>query len=173
MHSQSAEIIKFCSENYNVCTLVQQQLTQNGREVLLYSLLLLLDLVLQKRRIPRAQGSLGFLPDQSGVLVRFQANQRSESWREPLLTHVSISGIFPKVIQGSARRESIANTQRCKLLHSQSAENQSVLNAVFHPRGEVTNSKRHRVRGSSSEREDEQTCKRPAAQQSASPSLSA
>ena len=62
-----------------------------------------------------------------------------------------------------------ARKQKSKQNKKEKGKIQSVLNAVFHPRGEVTHSKRHRVRGSSSEREEERTSKRPAAQQVACP----
>ena len=62
-----------------------------------------------------------------------------------------------------------ARKQKSKQNKQKKGKIQSVLNALFHPRGEVTHSTRHRVRGSSSEREEEQTSKRPAAQQIASP----
>ena len=58
-----------------------------------------------------------------------------------------------------------ARKQKSKQNKKEKGKIQSVLNAVFHPRGEVTHSKRHRVRGSSSEREEERTSKRRAAQQ--------
>ena len=62
-----------------------------------------------------------------------------------------------------------ARKQKSKQNKKEQGKIHSVLNAVFHPRSEVTHSKRHRIRGSSSEREEEQTSKRPAAQQTASP----
>ena len=62
-----------------------------------------------------------------------------------------------------------ARKQKSKQNKKEQGKCQSVLNAMFLPRGEVTHSKRHRVRGSSSEREEEQTSKRPAAQQIACP----
>ena len=58
-----------------------------------------------------------------------------------------------------------ARKQKSKQNKKEKGKIQSALYAVFHPRGEVTHSKRHRVRGSSSEREEERTSKRPAAQQ--------
>ena len=60
-----------------------------------------------------------------------------------------------------------ARKQKSKQNKKEKGKIQSVLNAFFHPRGEVSLSTRHRVQGSNSEREEEQTSKRPAAQQTA------